>query len=320
MKRCDLPSLVFCKATMKTQTTVILFCLLMLSRPAVSFAQVETAFNEIHFYESLESAHEKVKEISGTTNLVVVDKTNFPLAKDREEHLICTDVKTREGIINRVGFTFADDQLVSIEASGNAVEALINRRKENAVDYLHFKAFPSERLIADPDKDAVWMLTQEAIHLNLFTWDNPYLESKRSVPVYEPSGKIPAILKMGGHIDELTPDLKAGSVFLDIEELDGSDPDAQTQLNCFGVEFAGFPRKLEARFGNKRLNAVWILTAKAEEERLRSRLTREYGQALFVDDNWEVFNDWQVLLRKDKPEVLLLTRELGAGYKKKLGG
>ena len=85
------------------------------------------------------------------------------------------------------------------------------------------------------------------------------------------------------------------------------------------MEYAGFPRKLEARFGDKKLNTVWILTAKAEEDRIRKKLTEEYGKALFIDDNWEVFNDWQVLLRKDKPEVLLLTRELGVVYKKELG-
>jgi hypothetical protein len=304
---------------MKSHTTSLMVCFLVLALPVITCAQVETVFNEVHFNEPLKIVHEKVKEISETTQVIVVDKTSFPLARDKEEHLICTDVKTKEGIVSKIVFTFADDKLASIEAKGNAVESLINSRKDTAVNYLHYKVFPSELLIGDPQEDRVWMLTKESGHLHLFTWNNPYLGSKRPVPEYEPSAKIPDILKMGGHIDELTPVLRRGSMFMNIEALDGSDPNAQTQINCFGVEYAGFPRKLEARFGDKKLNTVWILTAKAEEDRIRKKLTEEYGKALFINDNWEVFNDWQVLLRKDKPEVLLLTRELGVVYKKELG-
>lgn len=304
---------------MKANSTSLMVCFLVAALPMIACAQVETVFNDIHFNEPLKVVHEKVKEISESTQIIVVDKTSFPLARDKEEHLVCTNVKTKEGLVSKIAFTFADDKLASIEAKGNAVECLINSRKDTAVSYLHFKAFPSDLLIGDPQEDRVWMLTKESGHVNLFTWHNPYLSSKRPVPVYEPSAKIPDILKMGGHIDELTPILKSGSMFTNIETLDGSDPNAQTQVNCFGVEYAGFPRKLEARFGDSRLNAVWILTAKAEEDRIRKKLTEEFGKALFINDKWEVFNDWQVLLRKDKPEVLLLTRDLGVAYKNQLG-
>jgi hypothetical protein len=97
--------------------------------------------------------------------------------------------------------------------------------------------------------------------------------------------------------------------------LDGSDPHAQIQLDCFGIEFAGFPRKLEARFGDDRLNVLWILTGKGEEDRIRRHLTQAFGKAIYVNNDWEIFKDWQVLLRKDKPEVLLLTPELAKFYK-----
>ncbi|MEQ5790667.1 hypothetical protein J4E06_06370 [Muricauda sp. NFXS6] len=77
----------------------------------------------------------------------------------------------------------------------------------------------------------------------------------------------------------------------------------------------GFPRKVEARFGNGKLNSVWIPTAKAEEDRIRQKLKEAYGQHIVITDEFEVFNDWKVLLRKDKPEVLLLNETLIPVYK-----
>ena len=232
---------------MKAHTTSLMVCCLVLAVPVTTCAQVETVFNEVHFYEPLKIVHEKVKAISETTQLIVVDKTIFPLAREKEEHLVCTDVKTKGGIVSKIVFTFADDKLASIEAKGNAVESLISSRKDTAVNYLHYKAFPAELLVGDPQEDRVWMLTKESGHLNLFTWNNPYLSSKRPVPKYEPSAKIPVILIMGGHIDELTPILKRGSVFMNIEALDGSDPNAQTQINCFGGGIRRVPQKARSK-------------------------------------------------------------------------
>ena len=37
---------------------------------------------------------------------------------------------------------------------------------------------------------------------------------------------------------------------------------------------------------------------------------------IFVNDAWEIFDNWKIGLRKDKPEVLVLTQELGLFYKK----
>ena len=99
-------------------------------------------------------------------------------------------------------------------------------------------------------------------------------------------------------------------------ELGPGDPNAQLQIDCFGIQYAGFPRKFEARFGDNKLNMVWILTGKGEEDRIRQKLIESYGSPIFTNDAWEVFENWQVFLRKDKPEVLLLTPELGEFYKK----
>ncbi len=226
-------------------------------------------------------------------------------------------VKLENGTIDKVSFTFSDDKLSYIQAKGNVTNLLTKSIKSEAKSYLDYNIYESELLFINIKKDIAWQLTPESRHLNLFTWDNPYLKDNNSNEVkYNPSVKIPSFIRMNESIDSLIPLLKSNSTFIEIRKLKETDNITKTQINCFGIEYAGFPRKFEARFENNKLNMVWILTGKGEENRIREKLTEEYGKALFINDSWEVFNNWTVLLRKDKPEILLLTKELGLMYKK----
>ena len=281
-----------------------------------AFAQVETIFNGTTFNESLKTVQERLDQISETTKIISIKNPSFPLAKFKEEHLICTNIKTENGIIEKAAFSFSDDKLSFIEARGNAIKSLIETRKDTAMTYLGFKVYRSDLLFADPNNDTVKFLTKEAAHPNLFMWSNPYLTSNdNSNPGYTASVVIPDFLKMGADIDELKPLIEANSTLTQTEQLDGSDPNAQIQINAFGVNYAGFTRKIEARFGDNKLNAVWILTGKGEEYRIRQKLIAAYGEPIFKTDDWEIFNNWQIGLRKDKPEILLLTQKLGLHYK-----
>lgn len=98
-----------------------------------------------------------------------------------------------------------------------------------------------------------------------------------------------------------------------------NQPANQTQVNCFGYEYAGFPRKLEAVYGDGRLHVVWILTGKAEEGRVRRALGEAFGQATSVNEKWEFFADDLVGLYKEKPEVLLLSEEIAPLFRSQLG-
>lgn len=89
-----------------------------------------------------------------------------------------------------------------------------------------------------------------------------------------------------------------------------NQPEVQQQVDCFGFEFAGFPRKIEAVFGDGILEQAWILTGQGEEGRVRDALIAEYGEPTFVNEQWEVFHNKRVMLRKDKPEVLMLSEKL----------
>lgn len=299
--------------TLKTNLFTVLFILI----PITMFAQAESVFNEIRFNESLEAVQKKIKDIAETTKTIAITSPSFPLAQNKEEHLICTNVNVNGGTISKVAFTFADDKLTYIESRGNAVKNLIETRKDTGRAYIGYKVYFSELVFANEEKDIVWMLTEASVHPNLFTWENPYLNSDNNVFVtYEESGVIPTFIKMGGSIDELAPIFKAESTLMNTEELDGSDPNAQIQINAFGIEYAGFPRKIEARFGDNKLNTVWILTGKGEEDRIRQKLIVHYGEPIYKNEDWEIYKDWQIGHRLDKPEILLLTKELGLYYKK----
>lgn len=299
----------------KTYSLKLLVIFLFIS--FISQAQVSTIFNGVKFDESLLDVQKKLSEISNDVRLIKIATPSFPLSKNKEEHLIASMVNLKNGIIDKVVFTFADDKLCYIQAKGNVIKALTSNIKSEVKTYLDYQIYTSDLLFINKKKDVAWLLTPESAHPNLFTWDNPYLSSNNSIEIkYNPAVKIPNFIKMGGSIDFLIPLLKNNSALINVEKLVETDSITKTQVNCFGIEYAGFPRKFEARFENNKLNMVWILTGKGEENRMREKLTEEYGKALFINDSWEVFNNWTVLLRKDKPEILLLTKELGLMYKK----
>ena len=299
---------------MKLHKNLIL--LLLLTFPVLMYSQAEIIFNGIQLNESLETVTKKLSDISETSTIIDIDKPSFPLAKNSEEHLVCTKIATKNGIINKAVFTFADNKLVYIEARGNVIKTLTSHRKDTARTYMDYEVYVKGKLFLNKKKDAAWMMTEEAMHTNLFAWENPNLNtSAKEKEVSSFTNVTPSFLKMGASFEELNPLLEANSSFTNSEELDGSDPNAQFQINCFGIDYLGFPRKVEARFGDNILNVVWILTAKGEEDRIRKALTKQYGAPIFVNEDWEIFNNWQVGLRKDKPEVLLMKQQIGLEYK-----
>jgi len=284
--------------------------------PFMLFGQVESIFNDIRLNQSLQVVTEKLSDISESSNVISVEKPSFPLANSKEDHLVCSQVKTDNGIISSVIFTFADDKLKYIEARGNARKTLTMTLTDTTRTYLDYDVYVTKKLFLKKKEDAAWILTQEGMHTGLFAWENPYIDQDYKNEIQSKStSQIPTFIKMGASFDELKPVLESNSNFTSTEELDGTDPNAQIQINCFGVDYLGFPRKIEARFGNNILNVVWILTGKGEEDRIRKALISQFGNPIFVNDEWEIFNNWQVGLRKDKPEVLLIEKKIGLEYK-----
>jgi len=284
--------------------------------PALFFAQAENQFNGVNLNESLETVQGKLNTIAATSKVINVDQPVFPLAKAREQHLVCSHIKTGSGTIEKAVFTFSDDQLTYVEARGNVGKSLLTHIKDTASHYLGYDIYEQQKLFVNTKKDVARIMTNDAMHPNLFVWENPYLDTDKKIEALPNTGMIPSFLKMGATFDQLQASIEANSAFTVKEELDGSDPNAQYQINCFGINYLGFPRKVEARFGEDKLNVVWILTAKGEEDRIRQALIKQFGQPVYTDKDWEIYNNWQVGLRKDKPEVLLIEQQLGLVYKK----
>ena len=274
------------------------------------------SFNGIEMGQSLETVSSIIGPHVGKLYDVKVEDPSFPLSEKSETHLICLDWKTKGGTIDELAFTFSDDRLSLVQAQGGAIAAITGNRRDTADVFMNYEAFWKDLIVTDTGRDKVWIMSPEAAHPNLFAWDNPYLPAEGGKEeIYSSSAQVPEFLEMGGSLDELKPLLENASSFTFSFDLPPGDPYAQLQIDCFGIEYAGFPRKFEARFGDGRLNMVWILTGKGEEDRIRQKLIASYGDPIFKNEAWEVFEDWQVLLRKDKPEVLLLTKELGLHYR-----
>ena len=292
------------------------FGLLFFVFPFLLGAQAERLFNGIELGTSLELVAGKLGEIAENSNIIITENPSFPLAKDKETHLVCTHINTPSGSIEKAVFTFADNKLTYITAKGNAITPFTSERRDTASMYLDYSIYSKDKLFLNKKKDIAWIMNDEAMHVNLFAWEHPFLdpEINREKP-QSPNRLIPSFLKMGASLQEMQPQIEANSTFISVEELDGDDPNAQVQINGFGIPCLGFPRKIEARFGDNKLNVVWILTGKGEEERIREALIDQFGEPIYTNNEWEIFNDWQVGLRKDKPEVLLMEKQIGLAYK-----
>ncbi len=294
----------------------VILCFLSVVSHLSLTAQLPTTFDNIYFYDTVEKVKEEIGQDVLSHSVLTLEEPVFPLAEQSETHLLCTNLKTGKGVLAQVVFTFADNRLHYIEARGNAISTLLDPKKDSLQTFMQYRANFKDKIFGIPAKDQVWMVSPEAAHCNLFTWDNPYLTANGPTATgYTQSAAIPDFIEMGGALNDLQSLFEANSTFIYERKLDGSDPNAQLQLDCFGVEYAGFPRKVEARFGDGKLNVVWILTGKGEEDRIRQKLIAQYGAPVFTNTDWEIFENWTIGLRKDKPEVLLLTPELGQFYK-----
>ena len=136
-----------------------LLTLLCLIFPLLVPAQIESVFNDIRLNQSFQVVSEKLADIAESSNIVSIDQPSFPLASEKEEHLVCSQVNTGHGTINRVVFTFADDKLKYIEARGNAIEVLTYMLADTARTYLNYEVYAEEKLFLQKEEDAAWIMT-----------------------------------------------------------------------------------------------------------------------------------------------------------------
>lgn len=102
--------------------------LLLIHGIAISLSthgQAKTVFHDVHFYESLVEVKEKISSHILSHKVVEIDPLSFSLAKNSESHLLCTNLRAKNGTLAQVVFTFADNKLHYIEARGNTFGSLM---------------------------------------------------------------------------------------------------------------------------------------------------------------------------------------------------
>jgi len=279
------------------------------------------AFQGIAFGDTVAEVTRKLDGQCTEQRTILVEDPSLPLARETQTHIVALGVDSVG--VDEAAFAFGDDGLVQVEVRGGAVDALLPALDEEPVRVHDYTVWLGARIIAHQERDVVWFLTEEGLHPHLFLWENPDLPSVGPPgKPYERSAAKPDILDFGRSLEDLLPRMKAVSAFTTREDIGQpwlpTKPVLQTQINCYGVAYAGFPRKIEAVFGDEKLQLAWILTAKAEEARVRKALVEAYGPAEFVSTTWEAFDGWRVALRKDKPEVLMIADELIPFYRESI--
>lgn len=80
--------------------------------------------------------------------------------------------------------------------------------------------------------------------------------------------------------------------------------ESQKQIDCFGFEYAGMPRKVELVFQDGQLDIVWILFPVEEREKLISKFTSIYGEPSMTIEFGTIYLQANAAIRNQPSEVL----------------
>jgi len=234
-----------------------------------------------------------------------VSPTHHPFALESERHLLC------ETGDQRLMVSFADDVLLQAELRGDLASAL--PESEPDIQFGPLRIYASSNLIHDVERDRVLRLTSLNEATLLAFWDNPsWTGQQASTSPFE----LPAEIRFGASLEEMETALDGRCQMQRTRPIEEvwllTEPTEQHQIDCFGYEIAGYPRKLEMVFGDGQLEQIWLIVGPAEIERLRARYTVELGAPTQESETYIVFDDWALTLRKDVPEILLGSDRLQA--------
>lgn len=268
--------------------------------------------------DDLATLHSKLRSPCESLSLVSVNPPRFPLAAQREQHLLCNSYRQRGISWDNAVFTLADDRFVRMEAVGVSAAEIRTALGEPEMSYLGFDVFQSALFWLSEAQDSVIWLDPEGLHPNLFAWRNPLLTGD-TYPGPAQDTALPRFDAFEQSMDQQLSSLQISCSPLQVEEIEEiwlrNQPKEQRQANCFNFAYAGFERKIEFVYGDGKLEVMWILTAKAEEQRVRELLVAAWGAPSINNADWEVFDGGRIALRKDTPELLLLSEEMLPMYR-----
>lgn len=281
-----------------------------LSLPAL--ADIEIGYG-VSLGDDLASLTSKLEDTCSAIEVYQIDPPGFPLAENREAHLICKNY-ARNGIaFESSAFTLADDRFVRMEAIGVNHESVEETLGESEVNYLDFRVYANGSLWWSASRRTLVWINDDGLHPNLFAWRNPLLRDTDYTDLKQ-STVLPAVLNFTATFNAQRDSLEDSCTPLLVESIEEvwlpNVPDEQLQANCFNLHFAGFDRKFEFVYGDGDLEVVWVLTAELEERRVRGLLQADWGPASISNEVWEVFGQGRISLRKDRPEILILSDEM----------
>ena len=271
----------------------------------IPISGVEMGQSEATATSAINAACDRVARIE-------VMATRFPAASETEVHLRCTTLTLTDG---RAGgdamFTFADDKLVLIHTRGQADN--LRPDAEPVAQFEDFDIYMPQQIIVNAKTGQSAVFGEFPVVPLAFHWDNPAWTSD-AVSATNAEYFLPPEVVFGASLAEMTATLNDVCALAIGRAMDevwlATKPAVQFQIDCIGYEIAGYPRKLEFVFGDETLQQMWLMFDSGDIPRLREFLTANYGDAISVDDQYEIFDEGRLALRKDIPEIRMVSDEI----------
>lgn len=278
---------------------------------AASLVQAQTG---LEMGQSPEQVQARLEPRCADLVRIDFEPTRHPSALSQETHLRCEGFDMGDGSrADQLLASFADGHLFMLEARG-AMSGL-EPETDPAGHLGGYAVYLPDLIITHAESGRWYQLAQmDQIPLAI-GWDNPAWNGDQ--PAAGSTGfALPDWVRFGAPVDTLGSEAETAcplQALRDIPEawLD-TQPQRQQQLDCYGIVVAGYPRKLELVFGDGVLEQVWFMFGEADIPRARDWLTATYGPALHVDEQYEIFDDWRIALRKDVPEIRAASDRLAA--------
>ena len=262
--------------------------------------------------EAEASAH--IRNACQAVTRIDVADTRFPAASDTEVHLRCSDLTLANGASGGDAiFTFADDQLMLVDARGEANN--FRPGPDPAFQIEGFDIYMPDQLVVHTAANRVSLFATFPGAPLALHWDNPAWTQDAITAPSGPFFLAPEIV-FGTDRSAMTEILEESCELALGRPIEtvwlATAPAEQFQIDCYGYEMAGYPRKFEFIFGDDTLQQVWLMFDTGDIPRIRAFLTAEYGAPIHVDEQYEIFDDYRLALRKDIPEIRYVSDEIAA--------
>ena len=254
---------------------------------------------------------------------VAVAPPRTPLAARTEVHMRCRGV-LRDGRVDDADFLIADGRLRMIELRGPDVRQWVAAQASSEGTMLaEFTVHGNEGVILSGDARRAWIINPDDIRSYAFLQADPFAAGAAQTESSPPSR--PPALEMGASLDDVSARLMPACSSHAVRKLEPDKhplrPQSHVQIDCYGYDFLGFPRLIEAVFADDALTHAWVLTTTREEARNRAALVAHYGEAIRSGEAFEVYGDGTVALRKDdNPEVLFLSETMAEFFAANMPG